>query len=60
MTERIVIPDDTVYTEYRCELAPGMGISFVGEEGAMEISKQCKLLLRLRITLSMLTAGPHC
>jgi hypothetical protein len=32
--ERIIIPDDTVYTEYRCELAPGMGVSFVGEEYA--------------------------
>lgn len=41
MTERIVIPDDTVYTEYRCELAPGMGISFVGEEGAND-TFQCE------------------
>ncbi|MDO4327362.1 MAG: DUF3881 family protein [bacterium] len=30
--ERLVVPGDTVYAEYRCELAPGMGVSLVGEE----------------------------
>ncbi len=33
-TEKLVVPDDTTYVEYRCELAPGMGISLMGEEGA--------------------------
>ncbi len=31
-TERLVIPGDAVFAEYRCELAPGMGIGLVGEE----------------------------
>ena len=31
-TERLVIPGDSVFAEYRCELAPGMGIGLVGEE----------------------------
>ena len=30
--ERLVIPGDAVFAEYRCELAPGMGIGLVGEE----------------------------
>ena len=30
-TERLVIPGDAVFAEYRCELAPGMGIGLVGE-----------------------------
>lgn len=30
--ERLVVPGDTVYAEYRCELAPGMGVSLIGEE----------------------------
>lgn len=30
--EQLVVPGDTVYAEYRCELAPGMGVSLVGEE----------------------------
>lgn len=31
-TGKLVVPDDTTYVEYRCELAPGMGISLMGEE----------------------------
>lgn len=30
--EKVDIPDDTSYAEYRCELAPGMGVSLIGEE----------------------------
>lgn len=32
--ERVDIPNDTSYAEYRCELAQGMGIGLVGEERA--------------------------
>lgn len=31
-TEKLVVPGDTAYAEYRCELAPGMGVGLVGEE----------------------------
>lgn len=29
---KLAVPNDTVYVEYRYELAPGMGVSMVGEE----------------------------
>lgn len=29
---RLVLAEDTIYAEYRCELAPGLGVSLVGEE----------------------------
>lgn len=29
---RLILPNDTAYVEYRCKLAPGMGVGLVGEE----------------------------
>lgn len=32
LAERLILPNDTIYLEYRCELASRMGVSLVGEE----------------------------